>query len=124
MIKRCPTCELVFENAEDVFDKNRNAKCGLHWQCRGCKKNYSKSKTAKASQKKRDAKRYLKYPDKPKARDAARRKWGPASRLACGVMGCEINADELHHINYDLPLDVIPLCEKHHTIIHMEEHGK
>lgn len=43
---------------------------------------------------------------------------GRVSKTACLVCGCE--QTEAHHVSYDLPLDVVWLCEKHHKQVHKE----
>lgn len=43
---------------------------------------------------------------------------GRVSRTPCLVCGCE--KTEAHHVSYDLPLDVVWLCDRHHKQVHKE----
>lgn len=62
-------------------------------------------------------KRRALYPEKTKAYDATYRKI-LCTRPPCEV--CGYPKTEYHHENYGKPLEVTPLCRKHH----LEKHGK
>lgn len=111
-MKRCPKCKT--EKADEEFHKDSRRVDGLDYRCKLCKA----AQACSISQKRRDAIRYAKDSSKAKARDAARRQWGPASTMCCRVLGCFNMAVELHHVDYAEPLAVIPLCNKHHRGIH------
>lgn len=69
-------------------------------------------------------KKYLKsnaeYRDKIKARVLARKRFGSAQDFNCVFPLCEHPASNLHHIDYNKPFLVFPVCYKHHREIHTE----
>lgn len=111
-MKKCSKCKIEYEF--DQFYVNRCRPDGRAAQCRMC---------SQASQRKRRNKYigrfyYQKNKNKAKARDAARRHYRKDGEFDCSVLTCESKAEELHHVNYDEPLAVIPLCRKHHKMNH------
>lgn len=112
MKKRCPKCKLEKPLAD--FHKNYRTSLGVDYRCKACKA----ATTNAISQRRRDARRYAKAAFKVKARDIARRAWGAAEQWQCKVLGCLNQAAELHHVDYEEPLAVVPLCDRHHRGIH------
>lgn len=139
---RCKSC-LVEKNSEDFYSsnkgkckecikrdikKNRLEKIEYYRQydrMRGsmphrvaARKEYQKTDAWKVSHAKSLKKSAEKYPERAKARikfsNAVRD--GKVSKLPCFVCGCENT--EGHHPDYGRPLDVVWLCNKHHTETH------
>lgn len=109
--KACSTCKKIL--ALSLFFKAPDRKYGRDSQCKSCKyKAVCKKKRVL-----RDAKRYEKNKIKPHARAKAR-KYYQGIEFKCSVLGCEKNGRDLHHVNYEKPLDVIPLCTEHHKMNH------
>lgn len=112
--KRCPRCkETFFGDLTVYFFRAERRGDGLDWQCKSCKRIHQTAK----SQKIRDRRKYEKDRLKLKAREAARKEY-TGRLLWCAVLRCEEKAEELHHVDYDQPLAVVPLCSKHHRGIH------
>lgn len=120
MKKRCPNCEIIKPATAEFFYRSRDRYDGLHWRCKQCTKKYEKTLAAKVSQKKRSKRKYEKYSAKPKARAKSFKYYGHAGKFRCAILNCQKLAEHLHHIDYDLPLDVIALCKDHHYRLHME----
>ncbi|KKL06404.1 hypothetical protein LCGC14_2395890 [marine sediment metagenome] len=74
---------------------------------------YRQSNKGKQSVKKRLARYVLKYPERRKAHDIARK----IIRQECLIIGCG-NLGERHHPDYLKPLKVIFLCRHHHRDLH------
>ncbi len=80
----------------------------------------------KANREKRKASKAAYYqanPERKKAHKAVTRaiKSGKLVRLPCSE--CGETKTEAHHYAYDMPLDVIWLCRKHHAQLHREHRG-
>ncbi len=116
--KLCHKCSIEKPKTSEFWHRDGARVDGLDTKCKACKSKHQKSFKAKMAQKRRDAKYYANNSEKPKARDEARRKFGSASKLMCASYNCGSMASEWHHFDYNFPLDVIPLCDKHHTMIH------
>jgi transposase-like protein len=112
-MKLCPKCNLV--KPADAFHKDTRRVGGLDYRCKDCKRKYN----CTLSQQRRDARRYLKDKLKVVARTKARDFYGPASKKACAVLNCYERAEELHHVDYEDALAVIPLCVRHHRLNHL-----
>lgn len=113
MIKKCPKCNIIYENAELASHRCSRNKDGLDWKCKICKQ---KSENT-LMRRRRDLKRYVKLKDRQLARSMARDHY-EGQEFKCAILSCHFNAEELHHVNYDCPLDVIPLCKRHHRENH------
>lgn len=121
-LKKCPTCKEEKEATPEFFARHVTRKDGLSWQCKICRviSDQRYRKTAKAKILDTLGKKRLAM--KKKSRAAARAKWGKANHLrTCAVLGCEDVGIDLHHIDYSLPLDVIPICRRHHEYMHHNE---
>lgn len=111
--KRCPACST--EKPASAFNRSVRTASGLDWQCKDCKT----AKLNKVAQRRRDERRKGWHAKQLRAREQARAKWGKSANYICAVLGCGSPADHLHHVNYDEPLGVVPLCAKHHNDEHM-----
>lgn len=111
--KKCPKCKTFKALNYAFWSKDSSRKDGFDWKCKICKnatENVAKRKI-------RDARRIAKDGKKIKAREEAKKIWS-AKDFTCRVLGCYNPAKHLHHVDYDKPTEVIPLCEKHHVGIH------
>lgn len=113
MSKTCSKCKETYLEPEKCFHRHPMTRDGLHSQCKRCKN----SGICKAKRVRRDERRNAKLKDRGTARAKAREHYQGASRM-CAVLNCAVFAEELHHVNYSLPLDVIPLCAAHHRMNH------
>ena len=117
-MKKCPTCKENKDSTE--FSRNITRKDGLHWQCRLCKKESDKLTRIRAKQKGIEARKKKVDALKIKARNEARLEF-KAHNYKCAVILCTNIANELHHVDYNYALDVIPLCRQHHEKEHHKE---
>lgn len=106
MDKLCGGCKELKPRSVDFFYRDITKSGGLSNRCKPC---FEKRKIARRC-KHRDSK-------KEGARKIARIHYS-ASEHTCKVIGCEQKAEHLHHVDYDRPLEVVPLCSKHHKGIH------
>lgn len=106
----CPKCDLFLDPT--CFAKDKRRIHGLDAICKDCRRKYRQANKHKELERwKRN------YNDKKhKARIAARWEFS-AKEFICAVIGCEATAQELAHLDYEKPKDVIPLCEMHHTLL-------
>lgn len=114
-MKRCPKCEQILDDSK--FHKNRKYADGLDWRCIECKKKTINRHRRREREKKYYDENHNGCADKMKARDHARRIYGNAE-YPCAVANCSLMSDDLHHIDYSMSLDVIPLCKEHHKLWH------
>lgn len=112
IMKRCSKCKA--EKPFTEFHKCISFRDGYHLRCIKCRsvdaKVYNRKKTCALYYQRNKGKFY--------ARKAAVAKYGAARKFRCSVFGCTLRATSLHHVNYDKPLDVIPLCKDHHYDSH------
>jgi hypothetical protein len=113
-IKKCCRCKQVFDNVKLNFYRELRKKDGFR-DC--CKKCITKS-TDRAAVARRDSRRYAKSANKVKARTVARSHYPDAISFECSVLSCKKRAQEYHHVDYDQPLAVVPLCIEHHRANH------
>lgn len=106
----CSTCNILKHATH--FAKDKRKKSGHDTICKSCRRAYrQKNKHKELERWKRN------YNDKKhKARVSARWEFS-AKDFICAVIGCEAQATELAHLDYDKPHDVIPMCEPHHTLL-------
>ncbi len=106
----CPKCDLFLDPI--FFAKDKRKPLGIDAVCKSCRRLYRQAnKHIELARWKRN------YNDKKhKARVSARWHFS-AKDFDCAVIGCEVTGQELAHLDYDKPHDVIPLCEKHHTLL-------
>jgi len=109
--KKCPVCNEL--RPHEDYHKNRSRYDGLDWRCKFCKGKLEKA----TNRRRRDARRYQKDKGKVLARARARKTYA-GKIYVCSVVTCGNNSDEFHHIDYSFALDVIPLCKKHHRMLH------
>ena len=115
-MKYCNKCGFFISAAVApwIFHKDRKAKDGLSGTCKSCKRETEN----RVTRSRRDARRYEKDKAKVLARQKVRNLMGTAADFSCAVVGCGQVAAEFHHVDYTAPLDVVPLCKKHHTAEH------
>lgn len=113
MDKKCPKCNISFKDAESYFYKNSSRYDGLDWRCKKCKRSLESGLRRKY----RDARRYEKDKNKILARSKAQHFYRDL-KTKCAVITCNETTVDLHHFDYDLPLDVIPVCHHHHVELH------
>lgn len=106
MAKICNSCGKNKKLNE--FHIDRSKRDGRMTKCKECKRLYDKQKNDK--KKFDDISKY-----KNLLRSGAKSKYG--KNHICAVLLCHKKA-ELHHIDYDTPDEIIPLCRKHHSAIH------
>lgn len=106
----CPKCESDLDPIR--FAKDKRKKSGLDGVCKSCRRKYRQAN--KASELARWRRNYNDL--KHKARMKARRNLS-AKDFICAVIGCEKQGEELAHLDYTKPIDVIPMCEPHHTML-------
>lgn len=112
-MKTCSKCKTQYSGVLAVaFHRNVAKRDGFESRCKLCKAQQENI----LKRRRRDAKRYAKDKNKVLARLAARRCWGN-QMAGCAVMGCAEPAEELAHLDYTLPLDVLPLCRRHHVLL-------
>ena len=116
MIKECNVCGFIIDRslAHHIFYRDGKTQDGFGYTCKACKRDGEDA----ARRRRRDARRYEKDRTKVLARQKARDVLGKAGGFPCAVLGCDAAADEFHHVDYKAPLDVVPLCKKHHTATH------
>ena len=117
--KRCGHCKKTYE-AEDLsqhFSRQRTRPDGLYWCCKLCKKGLDAGQEAIRKRKGRDRRRYEKLKHQTLARSKASYHYA-GQTYKCSVIPCQAESEDLHHVNYDSPLDVVPLCKRHHKENH------
>lgn len=109
----CPKCKNQYPNVEEYFYVNRTRPNGFAWKCKKCSKEEYNARSARRGRERRS----LENKKKDAARSEARHKYENMV-FSCAVVNC-LNTDcELHHVDYNNPLAVIPLCKKHHKQNH------
>lgn len=112
-MKTCTICKT--EKSLSEFHKCVSRPDGHDWRCRSCKK----SSDDKYRRKLIDARRYEKSKGKAKAREVARLHFPEFKKeYKCSVLNCPKMSEELHHVTYEDPLAVVPLCSDHHRMDH------
>lgn len=111
-MKKCYKCEKLLD--ESLFFKDARQIDGLGPSCKKCKSSCADKRLQAA----RDKRRYAKLKAKTYARTITRKIYGKASDKVCFVSNCSEIAKEWHHIDYEDPLAVIALCNKHHRCAH------
>jgi len=111
--KICPVCKKEFELSSDFFHRNVTRCDGFAALCKVCD-NVRKNILHRKYRARRDEATSVK---REKAKRAAKYHYDK-SDYKCSVLTCEAKAQHLHHVDYDKPLDVVPLCEVHHQGIH------
>lgn len=109
-MKLCNKCGL--EKFESVFAKDKRRPSGIDSTCKDCRRAYrqaNKHKELERWKRNYNAKKHL-------ARISARWEFS-AKDFICAVIECESPAQELAHLSYNKPKQVIPLCEPHHTLL-------
>jgi len=114
-MRQCSRCKLVCEDyeRENYFHRDSTKKDGFNYHCKSCVRQYASKRRKKNKEENRI--RYLKDRNKNLVRDESKRLYpGPHQ---CSLISCVLIA-ELHHLDYDGPHHVIPLCRNHHGLIH------
>ena len=138
--KQCSKCKEIKEFSE--FSKNKSHKDGLNSWCKQCekirnkeyyldnkdifRKYYLRNREARKEYLKNNSDKRCKYvakynknnPEKIKAKLILGKaiKHGTITRLPC--IKCGNPKSHGHHCNYDKPLEVIWICNKHHQELH------
>jgi hypothetical protein len=110
-MKTCTKCNTEYLESRANFPLDRNGRLGS--RCRTCKyKNEDKQKKLARTKlsKERNRARVL-------ARGRTKSKYKGVGFM-CAVFGCGGTNADLHHVNYDEPMAVVPLCKKHHVDNH------
>lgn len=118
-MKKCPVCKLEKPLDSSHWNRNKGRADGFNWSCRDCHRKANSANSNLELRRVREKETRKKDWKKIYARKVAKRKFGEDS-IKCAVLNCAEKAQDLHHLDYDLPLDVVPLCHKHHLM----EHGK
>jgi hypothetical protein len=114
--KTCTKCHKKYSGVlTDYFhvDRRRN---GLNPNCKSCRR-ATQNRKLTADRHKRS---YERTKIHHAARKAARTHF-EGQVFMCSVVNCSEIGIDLHHVNYDLPLDVVPLCKIHHSKLHSTE---
>ncbi len=114
-MKRCPQCDITYENERTSFVRDRHKKSGLDSICKNCRKEYRKKN------KDRELSRWKQYysPNsearkRHMIRSLTRKKHGSAKLHKCNHCGSA--AEEWHHTEYKVDT-AIPLCSNCHECI-------
>lgn len=118
MKKQCAKCKRKFTgDLSKHFYKHSRDPTGFYSWCKACKSDADKSNEAKKKRRLRDLRRYEQQKNRFTAREKARDHY-KCFVLECSVLQCIESEIELHHFDYEKPLEVIPLCKKHHREVH------
>ncbi len=112
-MKKCSTCKDEFPATSEHFHRSSEKLDGFDSRCKSCKRN----KENISARRRRDSRRYEKLKNRCAARDKANRFY-KMEKLNCAVLNCSKISEELHHVTYEDPLAVIPLCTEHHRMNH------
>lgn len=112
MVKSCNKCK-VSKPLEDFYRAVKTYD-GRDSVCKECKRLGANKLLAR----RRDKARYERNKGRVKARLAAREHYKDFI-LPCAIKGCQSVADNLHHMDYGKPLEVMPLCKEHHKRFHL-----
>lgn len=123
MIKECTKCHKQLEANLTNFHRHKASKDGFYQQCKICKNEYTKTDKGIEIRKNKIKKRYEKYPEKKKAKEAVKYavKLGEIPKIKTQkCLCCDEQAIHYHHWSYEKEhwLDVIPLCRTCHVDIH------
>lgn len=117
-MKKCSKCKIEYDGPpEDNFYRNRTRKLGWAVQCKKCS-NQGQNKRQRRARENYYYERNLNNRKLKLLARLAARKFYKEGRYFCSVLGCPSLADELHHVNYNDPLAVVPFCKKHHDQNH------
>lgn len=118
LFKCCTRCRKLFyaKQVRENFALDSKTEDGYGTRCKRCKA-YTSSP---AQQARRDKRRNEKDKKKCNARERARHFYRNMA-LYCAVINCANKANDFHHVDYDKPIDVVPLCKRHHKGIHESE---
>lgn len=105
---KCSKCKNEFESYEGNFHRSRAKKSGFDSCCKACKA----VRDSRVGKRQREKARYVSDKLRADARMSANRQW--TGIYKCSVINCSLDADQLHHVDYAKPLDVVPLCRAHH----------
>lgn len=115
---RCSKCKAEFETYEGNFHRNSARVKGYDNQCRTCKSKLTKAISATRRDRNRVYNK-VRYKDEKHKYDARKRaKLAYPDTFQCAVLNCDVSAEDLHHVDYRLALDVVPLCRRHHRLWH------
>lgn len=126
-VKTCKTCHAT-KPLED-FHKHKTSTNGRHANCKDCQRPKSLEwyhRTKDANRDKRNAYERLRFHSHPKRRKKKAASWLAREAVRLGKLvkkPCEKCGDVKsfgHHEDYNKPLEVIWLCQRHHTDRHME----
>ena len=110
-------CQKVKPLDGDNFYRRNDTSSGFRYACKTCSSKRSKQiRKITANQYKRyERSRFIKNPEKVRARALVRQYVyeGKIKRMPCMV--CGQTKSEAHHEDYKKPLDVIWLCRIHHN---------
>lgn len=118
MKKICKKCNLEKSLTREFWNLNANRKDGFDHPCKLCKRLSSNKIGEDISRRNRDKRRYLRDKFRLNARRLARDTYG-SKEYPCSVLNCEEIATDLHHVTYEDPLAVVPLCKRHHKDEHV-----
>ena len=115
--KWCPACEKEIPCSD--FHRNRRRSDGLDWRCKFCKKESINRTKRRAREKRYYEENISGRADKLAARKNANNHWKDfvGSNVRCMVLGCQSPSEELAHLDYKYPLDVLSLCKWHHRMM-------
>lgn len=100
----------------EFFYRDNRKRIGFVPRCKSCCKKKRKSDEIAV----RHKRSYLRNKLHHAARKKARTHYA-GHTFKCGVANCNDHGIDLHHIEYSMPIDVVPLCKKHHKMLHATE---
>jgi hypothetical protein len=122
MNKKCGTCKEFYPISN--FTKNISKSTGYNSQCRECRRiyfiEYRKTEKNKILQSRLQKNYKLRYPEKAKAHELARKYKYKLLKLTCEQCRGTKGELHMHHGDYTKPLKVITLCEPCHYRLHYE----
>jgi hypothetical protein len=107
---RCQQSKLL-----DYFFRDKKAADGRQSWCIQCKKEYEQIAKGKKAREKARGNYLVKNLIKERARKKAQKK---ICLVDCTCQYCNGEAQHRHHVNYDDPLDVVPVCTRCHANLH------
>lgn len=109
-MKQCNKCGDLKELID--FPADNRLSTGRAGRCKKCMSEVRRKNSGKEYERwKRN------YNSKKHTARASARQLFSAKDFVCGVISCDKRAEELAHLDYNKPRDVIPLCEIHHTLL-------
>ena len=118
-MKKCRDCQELFPKTPEHFYRDISRYDSLDCRCKKCSNKAKTVRRLKKNKRERQAVKTEREKNKDLAREKAKRYYKDGGYL-CSVMGCDKKHDHLHHIDYNKPLEVIPLCARHHRSVHEE----